>query len=427
MIFGIPKFGNGIGLHRVYSFLDHQGVNLEDLSRKSMVITGSNGKGSVSKLITHSLEKQSFKVFHFSSPHLFNVTERFYHTDYSVTEDELLSIISDVKRFNDEVLVPNGDAFGEFEAIFLAAVVWLFEREFDFAVWEAGIGGRYDPTRLVGAGLTALTAVELEHTELLGPTKELIAYDKLDACRTGGKTVVSNCVDKTLTDRIRAYSRARNVEPLFLSEEVNVTHVLNSTSGQNYSAIIEGVEYKGSLALLGGYQVSNAMTAAFCVAELTGQKCSDSLDQMRDCTWPGRMEKISDDPSIWVDVGHTPEAIEQSVEAFREFIEPKDALVVFGVSDNKEVESIASIVRDNFPNVFLTAANKNGASVQSLKKYFDTNKLVGSSQNISEAAKTVSQKAAKEGKTVLVLGGLFLAVEFKYALSGGDPKELVFF
>jgi dihydrofolate synthase/folylpolyglutamate synthase len=275
--------------------------------------------------------------------------------------------------------------------------------------------------------LTALTAVELEHTELLGPTKELIAYDKLDACRTGGKTVVSNCIDETLKERILAYSRARNVEPLFLSEEVEVTHVLNSALGQSFSARIEGIDYQGSLALLGGYQVSNAMTAAFCVAELTGQKCSDSLDQMRDCIWPGRMEKISDDPSIWVDVGHTPDAIEQSVKAFREFIEPEDALVVFGVSDNKEVESIASVVRDNFPNVFLTAANKNGASVQSLEKYFEANGLIGSSQNIFEAARTVSQKATEEDKTVLVLGGLFLAVEFKYALGGGDPKELVFF
>lgn len=427
MIFGIPKFGNGIGLHRIYSFLESRDIDLAALSRKSVVVTGSNGKGSVSKLITHALEKQSHKVFHFSSPHLFDVTERFYHTDQSIEEAELFAIIADIKRFNDKYLVPDGDALGEFEAIFLSAIVWLQEKEFDFAVWEAGIGGRYDPTRLVGAKLTALTAVELEHTDLLGPTKELIAYDKLDACQAGGKTVISNCVEKSLTDRIRAYSRVRKVEPIFLSEKIEISTVNNTVSGQKYRAEIEGIDYEGSLKLLGKYQVSNAVTAAFCVAELTGKSCLDSLDQMRDCTWPARMERISEDPPVWVDVGHTPQAIEQSAQAFREFINPDDAIVVFGVSDNKEVESIANVVREKFPNIFLTAANKNGAAVSSLEKYFSKSNIVGSNQNISEAVRIVRRKAIEEGKTVLVLGGLFLAVEFKHALDGGDPKELVFF
>jgi dihydrofolate synthase/folylpolyglutamate synthase len=58
-------------------------------------------------------------------------------------------------------------------------MLWFQDEKPDAIVWEAGIGGRYDPVRTVRASVSALTSIELEHTELLGSTEELIAYDKI--------------------------------------------------------------------------------------------------------------------------------------------------------------------------------------------------------------------------------------------------------
>ena len=69
-----------------------------------------------------------------------------------------------------------------FEALFALACLHFQESQCDFAVFEAGIGGRYDPVRLIGARETCVTSVDYEHVELLGNSLELIASDKSDAC-----------------------------------------------------------------------------------------------------------------------------------------------------------------------------------------------------------------------------------------------------
>ena len=66
--------------------------------------------------------------------------------------------------------------------MFALACLHFQESKCDFAVFEAGIGGRYDPVRLVGALATGVTSVDYEHVELLGHSLELIASDKSDAC-----------------------------------------------------------------------------------------------------------------------------------------------------------------------------------------------------------------------------------------------------
>ena len=80
---------------------------------------------------------------------------------------------------------------GAFEFLFLLAVLWYQDKKPDAIVWEAGIGGRYDPVRSVCATVSALTSIELEHTDILGTTEELIAYDKVDALAPGGTVILS--------------------------------------------------------------------------------------------------------------------------------------------------------------------------------------------------------------------------------------------
>ena len=78
-----------------------------------------------------------------------------------------------------------GDNAGGFEFLFLIAAGWFAARKCAYTVWEAGIGGRFDPVRLIQARRLALTSLDLEHTELLGETLVEIARDKIDAAPSG--------------------------------------------------------------------------------------------------------------------------------------------------------------------------------------------------------------------------------------------------
>ena len=112
-----------------------------------------------------------------------------------------------------------GEKFGAFEALFALACLHFQESECDFAVFEAGIGGRYDPVRLVGARETCVTSVDYEHVELLGNSLELIVSDKSDACAAGGTIVYGeNC--RGLRPHLVEYNRWPGRTSLFVRDEI---------------------------------------------------------------------------------------------------------------------------------------------------------------------------------------------------------------
>ncbi len=88
-------------------------------------------------------------------------------------------------------------------------------------MFEAGIGGRYDPVRLVGARETCVTSVDYEHVDLLGNTLELIVSDKSDACAAGGTIIYGeNC--RGLRPHLLEYNRYRGVTSLFVRDEIGI-------------------------------------------------------------------------------------------------------------------------------------------------------------------------------------------------------------
>ena len=165
-MFGLPKFGDGIGLHRIERFLSAHRIDRAGLARRSIAVTGTNGKGSTARFITSAVEAAGMRVGCFTSPHLFDVRERFTIGDQMITAEDFDRHAKTVLGWN--TAQPEGDRIGAFEFLFLLAILWFNETKPDAIVWEAGIGGRYDPVRCVRASVSVLTSIELEHTEQIG-------------------------------------------------------------------------------------------------------------------------------------------------------------------------------------------------------------------------------------------------------------------
>ena len=436
-MFGFPKFGDGIGLHRIERFLQAHRIDRAALARRSIAVTGTNGKGSTARFMTSAIEAAGMRVGCFTSPHLFDVRERFTIGDTPIPQDAFDRHAATVQAF--AATLPTGDRMGGFEFLFLLAILWFQEEKPDAIVWEAGIGGRYDPVRTVRASVSVLTSIELEHTELLGGTEELIAYDKVDALAPGGCVVLSPSIPDTLALRIAAYANLAGKATLPALASRRVTAVTNTHKGARFSygftQAPQEADQSVRLKLAGRHQVDNAVTALRAAEVWLGLKPEENAERhfamlagLGRTRWPGRLEKVSTTPDLWIDVGHTPRALDAVTRTFLDFSPADRTLVIFGVSASKEVQGIAEVVASRFSHFILTRAFKAGADPTLFEHAFRSRSAdVVVAPDTATAARFARDRAARDGLTALALGGLFLAAEVQHAWHCKDPRELDFF
>ena len=170
-MFDLPKYGDGICLARMAGLLEALGIDRARLQRLSVVVTGSNGKGSTAAMCAGIGRAYGLRTGLFTSPHLFRFNERIQIDGVEIGDDAFARLQRRVEAAIATVSKRMGEKFGAFEALFALACLHFQESQCDFAVFEAGIGGRYDVSRLVGAHETCVTSVDYEHVELLSATR----------------------------------------------------------------------------------------------------------------------------------------------------------------------------------------------------------------------------------------------------------------
>ncbi len=321
-MFDLPKYGDGICLARMAGLLEALGIDRARLQRISVVVTGSNGKGSTAAMCAAIGRAYGLRTGLFTSPHLLRFNERVQVDGVEIGDDALARLKLRVEAAIAAVSKRMGEKFGAFEALFALACLHFQESGCDFAVFEAGIGGRYDPVRLVGARETCVTSVDYEHVELLGNTLELIVSDKSDACAAGGTIVYGeNC--RGLRPHLVEYNRGRGCTPLFVRDDIRIDNEVTAASGQHFDFQFGHHDFRClEVNLPGAFQLNNsAIAAALFLLWLQREQPRMAPDRieaavragLREVRWPGRLEVIQQDPLTVIDVGHTPDGIRQSL------------------------------------------------------------------------------------------------------------------
>ena len=427
----LPKYGDGIGLHRVAFLMEACGLNSDDISRRAIAITGSNGKGSTAGIASELLRAVGGGVGLFTSPHLYRYNERFRIDGTPVADTTLLAAMDHVQRAVEAYGARHSDAVGAFEAQFVVAL--LLFADCNWLVLEAGIGGRYDPVRLARAPVAGLVSLDLEHTELLGKTLPEIAFDKLDATAKGGMAVLGeSCLP--FAERLRTYAGLTGITPQFVAPDLWADR-----------GVVDGFQHFdiGALKnlrsqLVGRHQINNHAVALALVEERL--KRSDLWPILRleerwreaivGVAWPGRLETISQDPLVIIDVGHTPEGIKAALEGFRALAGGRQAILVTGGSKNKHVREMLEILAPSFDRIVCTAATHNGLAadeIETLVKAVHPRARTTLCPKIEGAVAYARSDSSRSRSAVYVAGGLFLAAEFAEAWRGGDPSKLRFF
>ena len=437
-MFDLPKYGTGLCLARMAELLDVLAIDRARLQERSIAITGSNGKGSTAAFCASIGSASGLRTGLFTSPHLFRINERFQIDGAPIGDEALRQLATRVETAIAAIAKRRAETFGAFEALFALACVFFQERDCELMVFEAGIGGRYDPIRLLGSRIAAVTSVDYEHVELLGNSLELIVSDKSDACAAGGSIVYGeNC--RPLRSHIVEYNRNRNVESLFVRDEVAISNPSILAGGQQFDFAFHNHDFRAlDVALPGGFQLNNAaMAAASFIGWMARMRPSEAervetavRNGLRKARWPGRLETIAHDPLTVIDVGHTPDGIRRSLAGLHETYGAQDWILVAGVSFDKKAGEIANALAPHFGTIICTSAHHKGgdaAALAAAMRSAHPDAHIEMAATIEQAYGASRALAAFLNKRIYVAGGLFTATEYAAIARGLDAKSLAFF
>lgn len=330
-IHSLEKFGIKPGMERIRALCRALG-NPQD-SLKFIHVAGTNGKGSVSTMVSNILRKNGFNTGLFISPYVSDFRERIQYNGSMIEKNELADCVEKVKNAAD-FLSEQGIQPTEFEAVTAAAFVYFKKKNCDFVVLETGLGGRLDSTNIILAPYVCiLTSISFDHMAILGDTLEKIAYEKCGIIKFGSETVaypfqnegVFSVIKKTCEER-KSTLRIPNMSKLSIGEEM-----LDGTL-----VSYDGLSYK--LPLAGRHMIYNSCTAieAIKALERFNIKVSDEAIKsgIEASVMPARMELLRKKPIIILDGGHN----EGCAEALALFIEKH--------LKNKRIIMLSSLMAD---------------------------------------------------------------------------------
>lgn len=293
---------------------------------KSIHIAGTNGKGSTAAFLEAIIRKSGYRTGLFTSPHLIDVRERIQINRELMPED-------DAGRIYKQVMDACGDIrLTYFELLTVIAFVYFAENKVDFAVLETGMGGRLDATNVVRPILSIITPISIDHTNFLGSDIASIAREKCGIIKEGVPVVSSEQeidVVEVITSTLQAISRR---------------HCETENRGNPVYVTWSRLDCFASLAVP-GYQVQNA-SLALCAARKMkelGYKI-DADCSLADVVWPGRLQKISDDPEIIVDGAHNVAGCRALVRYLEEAYPDRKKVFIFGAMKDKDIKGMVEIL-----------------------------------------------------------------------------------
>jgi dihydrofolate synthase/folylpolyglutamate synthase len=422
----LPRFGSGArsGLERTADLARDVLASDFIAGLDAIRITGTNGKGSVAVMVERILAAAGVDAGLTTSPHLFDFRERIVRGGRPIETAELETaarwLNEQIRRL--DATYPD-EQIGAFEATTALALDHFCRVRPETVVAEVGIGGRYDPSRLFPGRCNVLVSLDLEHTALLGTTLEEIADDKALLADPGSVLLVGTLPSGILR-RLREDGERRDVEVVAASEVCNLTRT-RYAEGRMYVDLTYQDEPWDDIevALVGEHQAANAALAVVVagrwLARHRPRLDSTGLEKavrqgLAAVRWPCRLERLSEDPPLYVDAGHTPAALAALADSVDKLLAGEKVILVLGVSEDKDVLGIASPLLPLARRVIATRASHRGgpASVVAEVVRSQAPELAVTVEDDLEQALAMAQDVGRsEGATVLVAGGLFLAVE----------------
>lgn len=384
-------------------------------------IAGTNGKGSTSAMLESILRAAGLSTGLFTSPHLERINERIAFDGVPIADDDFAAAFTSVQLAVEQLLA-SGELAAHptyFECLTAMAYHAFAHRPVGFAVYEVGMGGRLDSTNLVQPEVAVITQVELDHENYLGHSIEQIAWEKSGIIKPGG-WVVSSAERPQARQVIARRAAALDAKLVEVDRAWRVEKTA-ATAGY-YRAEARAVDTGSCLTLdlplAGRFQVRNALAAA-TAAQLLAARGFPASDQaiergIRETAWPGRLERLRENPTIFLDGAHNPAAARELAAFWAEHFTGRRIWLIYGALRDKAIDEIAGELFPRAHHVFLTAPEQSRAISAPVLAEMTAHLAVRCEVVASPAAALhLALQAAAPEDAIFVTGSLYLVGEVR--------------
>ncbi len=400
----------------------------------SVHVTGSKGKGSVAAITASIVAVHGLRTGLFTSPHLASYRERMRVDGRTISPDEVVDGVARVEAVADRLLangrIDRAPTF--FEVTTAVGLDWFARERVDAAVVEVGIGGRLDATNVLDTRVAVVTTIELEHTEILGPTHAAIAREKSGILRPGSVGIVGELPTEA-AEVVRTEADRAGVPLWTLGREIRVRDRVAGRERQTFACELPGLALDGlATSLLGGFQAGNAALAIAAASRFLASVGRSAHPErirraLRDVRWPGRLERVDRRPDLYYDVAHTPGSARAVAAALGEIapdLDPAQNAIVFGCLAGKDVPGILLALAPLARTIAVVPVR----SERSLRPSELRAAAVGRFPRIVEAPNAASglraaRAATREAGFTLVVGSDYLVGELLRG-EGSDEPDL---
>ena len=366
-------------LDYIYSFIDYERESRPDklasydlrrvaelmvrldnphLAARTVHIAGTKGKGSVAAMTASALTASGYITGLYTSPHLHTYNERIRIGDRLITDEELVALVEKLKP---EVEAVNKKAtyaqLTTFEVTTALAFDYFKSRGAYFQVIEVGMGGRLDATNVVQPEVCVITSISLDHMNVLGNTIPQIAAEKAGIIKPGSIVVTSPQVDE-VNQVFEQTCRKNDAKLIRVGRDVTWSSLGFEANQQSLRVKGRLDSYDLTIPLLGRYQLDNAAVAVAALEVLVEKGFHISRESITDglakVNWPGRLQVLSRQPLVVVDGSHNTESAGKLRQALKEYFEFDRAILIIGVSSDKDLGGIISELAPMFNTVIAT-------------------------------------------------------------------------
>lgn len=340
------QLGNQFRLENIQEMMKELG----DPHKRLQVIhvAGTNGKGSVCASLYHMIMEAGYSVGFFSSPHLISYLERFRYNGKQIRESDFCAMMTKIKGAADAIVSRGFDQPTEFEILTALAYLFFDSQGLEYAIMEVGLGGRLDATNVIERPIASvITPLSIDHAEFLGSTIEEIAWEKAGIIKKNVPVITA--VQPEAAMKVIQEVASELHAPLKVVGE-----------GELLENTLDGIRlrYKDKeydFSLPGTHQLGNAILAIETMEALRKNNRIDIDDEeikkgLKNVVWPGRIERLSDAPPLYIDGAHNPAA----AQALKEMLEGRKVVAVIGMLADKDVAGVLDILLPVFSQVIAT-------------------------------------------------------------------------
>ena len=386
---------------------------------RSIHIAGSKGKGSTASYVHSILKHANLKVGLYTSPHLITFRERIRIDGELINEEDLSRILEGIKCVLETSMKDDRPTF--FEVYTVIAYIYFKEKKVDFAVYEAGLGGRLDATNLIEPIVSAITPLSYEHTDILGNTLREIATEKCGIIKRDS-ICVSAPQEEEAFKTIDRICRDRRSRLILIGRDVKFKELESDENSNIFD--VDGAFRKYprlKTTLIGTHQIVNAATAIGIIEALRLRNFDISSDAVRrgigDTKWEGRLEVLGRSPLVVVDGAHNRASARALADSVRKIFRSRRVILIFGASKDKDVKGMLEELLPIVNSVILTKSKVAGRAldpelIEDIALEVPSMCLKARTPGVEEALTKALTDAGKEDM-ILITGSLFIVGEAK--------------